>query len=317
MYTNYDWFRDELLLDKPDFNIEAYLLGRTEISLEIKGALKNFYQNGFAIFKNAISEDLIDDLEKDIVYLRKYYKDFDLKAEYRGIQMELDEMSNDQVNSAGMKFNSIHTISNAAKKISLNPILVNFLKIIFESPPCVLQSLTFFKGSQQRAHLDYPYVRTQKRIPVVAASWVALEDIHPNAGALEYYPGSHKICRERLFDWGGGSILYESDSEKTPSQFSSYLEELMDSVGLSKQIYCPKKGDLLVWHSLLVHGGGSIVDNELTRKSYVTHYTSRESYPDGFGAEKSKENLEGSIINGGYCFEYPWLDINRRILPSV
>jgi ectoine hydroxylase-related dioxygenase (phytanoyl-CoA dioxygenase family) len=55
-----------------------------------------------------------------------------------------------------------------------------------------LQSLTFYKGSQQSIHVDYPYVRCQTQLAKLAASWIPLEDIHPESGPLVYYPGSHK-----------------------------------------------------------------------------------------------------------------------------
>lgn len=203
-------------------------------------------------------------------------------------------------------------LSATAKRLSLNPTLVKFLHAYFGSAPAVLQSLTFYKGSQQPVHLDYPYVRTQKRIPELGASWIALEDISSDAGALEYYPGSHKILRENLFDWGSGSILYEVDSTKSPMDFSKYIERQMEANNLKKVSYCPMKGDLLVWHPLLAHGGGSIKNNLLTRKSYVTHYTSVNSYPDGYGM--NLDTMEDFKINGGYCFAYPWLNKNRLML---
>jgi phytanoyl-CoA hydroxylase len=311
VYTQADWLRDELAFDKPDFCVDEISSSVHSVS-NINDALIDFKNNGIAIFKNVINKDLIKIFNHEIDYLKNNYKQFELKAEYRGVQLDLKRMTPEQVKSSGTKFNSIHTLSKTAQKISLNKKLVEFLTAYFGSAPAILQSLTFVKGSQQPPHLDYPYVKTQKRIPVLGASWIALEDISEDAGALEYYLGSHKICRNKLFDWGKGSILFEEGSKFTPMEFSRYLESLMEENKIKKSTYCPRVGDLLIWHPLLVHGGGEIKNDSLTRKSYVTHYTSLESYPDRFGLDLGK--LDMCNLNGGYCFEYPWLDKNRLML---
>ncbi|MFK7883711.1 MAG: phytanoyl-CoA dioxygenase family protein [Phycisphaerales bacterium] len=78
----------------------------------------------------------------------------------------------------------------AAAHLSLSKAVTGFLTHIFQSPPCVLQSLLFHKGSQQPIHLDYPYVRTQTDLSRMAASWIPLEDVHEDSGPLAYYCGS-------------------------------------------------------------------------------------------------------------------------------
>jgi ectoine hydroxylase-related dioxygenase (phytanoyl-CoA dioxygenase family) len=39
-----------------------------------------------------------------------------------------------------------------------------------------------------------------------------------------------------------------------------------------KEIFQAKKGDMLIWHSNLVHGGEPMLNPELSRKSMVAHY---------------------------------------------
>ncbi|MCY7349903.1 MAG: hypothetical protein LH606_04445 [Cytophagaceae bacterium] len=40
-----------------------------------------------------------------------------------------------------------------------------------------------------------------------------------------------------------------------------------------------KKGDILIWHAALAHGGNRIGNPELSRKSFVCHYSTVRSYP--------------------------------------
>ena len=63
-----------------------------------------------------------------------------------------------------------------------------------------MQSLTFIYGSEQRLHQDFLYVVA--KIPShLAAAWIALEDVHPEAGPLFYFP----VNRLPKFDFGTGS----------------------------------------------------------------------------------------------------------------
>jgi hypothetical protein len=107
----------------------------------------------------------------------------------------------------------------------------------------------------------------------------------------------------------------QPDSNKTPVDFVNYLAEQIDRRGLKPQIFLPKRGDLLVWHGNVLHGGSVVKDKSRTRKSYVTHYTSLGSYPPDHRFADAFENNRHTFINGGYCFEHPWVH-DAHELPS-
>ena len=102
------------------------------------------------------------------------------------------------------------------------------------------------------------------------------------------------------------------DSQKTPNDFAEFLRSRAKKFGIEPETYCPKRGDVLLWHGNLMHEGTKIKNNDLTRKSYVTHYTSLDSYPDDFKVKSEDKCL---VNHGGYCFEYPWVLASRK-LPS-
>lgn len=317
IYDAKRWLQGRPWLDLDNPDIDGYLAKVSdEQDYDLRAALERWRDGGVVLFENAVDTSLIDALKSDIEYLRRHFLDFDLNVEVRGVQKHVRDLSPEELDYSGLKFNSIHTISRAAARLSLTRKVASFLGHVFGGPACALQSLTFYKGSQQSIHIDYPYVRCQDPVAHLAASWIPLEDIHPDAGPLAYYPGSHRAETSGFFDWGSGSVLLEPDSAQHPEQLSVYLAERMRQQNVEPQVYLPRKGDALVWHGNLSHEGTRIVNDSLTRKSYVTHYSSLAAYPKAHmkpGAPRS-----GLIAgeNGGYVFEYSWQD-GLKQLPSI
>lgn len=303
-------------IDRPDADIDAYVRSvDREIHFDLGAKLRHWKEFGFAVFEQVVSQELLDMLSQDIEHLREHYSDYELSAELRGESKPIDQFTRDELQLVGVKFNNIHTISMAAARLSLTREVSVFLKHVFGSPACLLQSLTFYKGSQQSIHIDYPYVRCQTKLAHLAASWIPLEDINPDSGPVAYYAGSHRTEVTGFFDWGDGSILYESDSTREPIEFSNYLTQRMKAHGLKPQTFCPRRGDVFIWHGNLAHEGSKIARQELTRKSYVTHYTSLEGYPP-FHKKPDAIHGKGAVVeNDGYCFEYPWIRSSKK-LPS-
>ena len=205
MSTVSDWLhqRPWLDLDKPD--VRAYVDQLSSRSgFDLASALERWRDDGLVIFEGVVDTQLVDALVADVEYLRRNFRDFALDVELQGDQGDIKRLSQEDLESPGLKFNSIHSISMAAARLSLTREVVEFLSHVFQGPPCALQSLTFYRGSQQPIHVDYPYVRCQSPLSHLAASWIPLEDVHPDAGPLAYYPGSHRIEVSGMFDWGDG-----------------------------------------------------------------------------------------------------------------
>ena len=56
------------------------------------------------------------------------------------------------------------------------------------------------------------------------------------------------------------------------------LKERAEKRGIAKKTFAAKKGDVLIWHADLVHGGNP-VSHITTRKSVVTHYCPKHLMP--------------------------------------
>jgi ectoine hydroxylase-related dioxygenase (phytanoyl-CoA dioxygenase family) len=103
------------------------------------------------------------------------------------------------------------------------------------------------------------------------AAWIALEDIHPDSGPLFYYPGSHKLPYVLNEDFNAGSSRWRLGS-RDYDVYEDRMAALVQEAGIQPQVFLPKKGDVLLWHANLVHGGTPVADASRTRKSMVIHY---------------------------------------------
>ena len=103
------------------------------------------------------------------------------------------------------------------------------------------------------------------------ASWTALEKVHPGNGALFYYPGSHRLpyVTTQDYDSGNSSFFIGSENNK---RYEDKIAEVVADSGLEKEYFYAEKGDVLVWHANLLHGGMPITQPNATRKSMVAHY---------------------------------------------
>jgi phytanoyl-CoA hydroxylase len=313
------WFQRRPWIDEPDASIDQYI-GATQFpstDYDLKAQLEHWREHGIVIFEQAVDLAVIDTLLEDIESLIRHPAEYEVTVDPGGgAHVPIKQLSTDElVHRDNLKVNNLHQISKAAVRCALNRYATSFLRHLFQDTPCVQQSLFFIKGSQQPIHLDYPYVREQRHIANVVASWVALEDVHEDSGPLEYYCGSHMPEKMPFFDWGDGSITLEKDSIHQPHEFVTYLENEMKRLAIQPRVFLPKKGDMLIWHGYLAHGGTKIRDQSRTRKSLVTHYTARDSYNPTHRFPDADEKGRFYEENGGRAYDLPWT-VDWKMLPS-
>jgi phytanoyl-CoA hydroxylase len=309
--TAADWFQHRPWIDEPDAAIEAYVKSVATVhDYDLKEKLECWRENGIVIFEGAVDHSKIGSLLSDVEYLVHNQKDFEITVETpKALHVPIREVETaDLLQSERLKINQIHEVSKAALHCSLNGFATSFLQNVFQDTPSVLQTLFFIRGSQQPVHLDYPYVCVQEHTADLAASWVALEDVHEDSGPLAYYCGSQMPEKMPFFDWGTGSILYSEGAPKQPMDFSNYLYAEMRRLNIPSRVFLPKKGDMLIWHGYLAHEGTAIKDPSRTRKSLVTHYTSKNSHPRLHKHPDADETGKFYAENGGIFYYPPWTE---------
>jgi phytanoyl-CoA hydroxylase len=188
----------------------------------------------------------------------------------------LSSLTLEQVQTLRMKVNDLYLTMPDVRDLALDPQLGQILNDCMTMPVALCNSLYLEKGSAQDPHVDAIYM-TPKTPGHLLASWVALEDVHEDAGPLEYFPGSHLIPQWKFSDGSYHSVPSEMD------QWEAYMDSQVSERGLRKESFFAKKGDVFIWHAHLLHGGGPINDPRRTRRSTVFHYfTAADSRKFGF-----------------------------------
>src|SRR6201999_2603731 len=176
-----------------------------------------------------------------------------------------------------------------ARRLYLDARLHHYMSLILGETAVATQSLYFEFGSQQALHRDSTVVPTPQFGRLIAA-WIALEDIAPESGPLAYVPQSQRMP---FHDFGGGRFVYDptvDTSREVEAAMGFYSRELAES-GLPVRTFLARRGEVLVWHSALMHGGAQPEHPERTRKSFVVHYSTRSGCP-------SRECAVREVVNG-------------------
>ena len=118
--------------------------------------------------------------------------------------------------------------------------------------------------------------------PNVITIWMALSDVSLSNGALYYYPGSHKHG------------LFPHSPSNTPGS-SQYINDIDSILDHKKKVYVElKKGDVLIHHSLVVHGSGPNTSNK-ARKGFTIRYSTKDQSINKKAMINYEKSLEKQI----------------------
>ena len=213
---------------------------------KVEKALLDIRENGVAVLPANISHEDCDAVVRDF---NNYIANSNEAQEYRDDYGLHERLCNLQL------------ISDAAKRICFNKSTAEILQAAFASEFTVVGSLFFEKGSTQSIHRDTPAFFTNP-LNHYFGVWNAMEDIAVGSGPLMYYAGGHKLVPDES--------LY-LDEKVTINNYFNIVEDACKQAGLELVEFYPKKGDTLIWHPQLPHGGGKIANAGSSRRSLVFH----------------------------------------------
>jgi phytanoyl-CoA hydroxylase len=249
-----------------------------EITEQNVAKILEFSINGYVIFNELVSHDLCDEFACFIDDSISNGND-ELIIQSPGETEGNRRLSKPEI-IKNQRIVDSYMVNDLAKKILLIEEVSQFLGSCFEEAPLLFQSLSFIKGSNQGMHQDTAYVVTNQPMKLIA-SWIALEDINPGSGELEFYPQSHRY-EEFLFSGKHKHFSSDRDGDQEHQRFTSHLRQQIQNSGKTSQTFLAKKGDVFLWHADLYHGGSSVTDNKLTRNSLVGHYCPASVRPNFF-----------------------------------
>jgi len=264
-------------------NADDIVQGRLEIGQITERQaeqLRFWIQNGYVILEKAVPVCVIDQAARDLD--RAYAGGFpELKFECNAVAPEHIHWQ-PELSDHPAKALDIHHFSPAIRSLMFADAIAEFLGLIFESRAFASQTLGFLRGSAQEGHQDSAYLAYT--IPrQFAATWVALEDVTIGAGELFYYPGSHRfddfVYGEHYKSVNEASRMTgRTEMRPQVERHVRQLETWAQERGIAKTPFAARKGDVLLWHADLVHGGNP-VSRTITRKSIVTHYCPKHLSP--------------------------------------
>lgn len=221
---------------------------------ENQESLIHFFDKGYSVIRNFITTEQADQINSEI-------------------QTMLDNKQIEFKYGNKLMF-AIHK-SALIKKIGLEPSLIKLLDVLMDGKTKLFQSINFINGSQQKTHSDSIHMTTFPLGGLIGV-WVALEDVSPDQGALHYYPGSHKLpyYMNSDYDNDGNLIMLGNKGYKG---YEVMLEEKVKELNLQKEVFDCKKGDMLIWHANILHGGEPHTNKDKTRKSMVFHFFDENS----------------------------------------
>lgn len=300
--------------DKP-FNIRSRLwidspgaderLKSLKLPTRIHNIIKGIIQDGFAIVRGTVSAA---DCRKTIADYEAYLGNFAKQA--------YTNSSNHNIRLA-----NFHMTSASAMRIATNNLAHEAMSIMFQAESCAYTSLFFKHGSQQALHRDTPHFSTFPENTFFGL-WTALEDVSKNNGPLRYVAGSHRLVApsaESYVNTAGKLLMsiYKRPIREALDRYNGDIIELAEKSGLGIREAVISRGDVILWHPGLIHGGAAILKPGATRYSLVTHCVPRGiyvSYSDAYFGVENKEALNKNYKSNyryAYCGDIPYIQSPR------
>jgi Phytanoyl-CoA dioxygenase (PhyH) len=169
--------------------------------------------------------------------------------------------------SADMRIQDAWKDNRAVHALATNSQVLSLLSKLYGRKAWPFQTLNFSAGTEQHFHTDAIHFSS---VPerFMCGVWLALEDIGPDQGPLEYYVGSH---RWPIYTNEHVGFLPEGDTNRQTT-YHQLWERLVEVTGAQREMFLARKGQALIWTSNLLHGGMPHTDRLKTRWSQVTHY---------------------------------------------
>lgn len=173
-------------------------------------------------------------------------------------------------------------LSGAIRRLVFSPAIARSLEACTGIQRWVnWQTMLFDRSVGTELHLDTWFLDTEPRGHLLGL-WIALEDITAESGPFVIYPRSQSL--PVAIEMRGGLAQL---SDRT-----AQLREALQRSSLEPKPLLLRKGDLVIWNSLVAHGSELPTAAQATRKSVTAHF-----YPDGMAVAAPPIRRLFSIYN--------------------
>jgi ectoine hydroxylase-related dioxygenase (phytanoyl-CoA dioxygenase family) len=273
-------------LDQPDaLERVEQKLSEGQITSEEARLCRYWVANGYVILENLVEHSVLDEV----------WEAYEAAVRSKRIHLEPEPAADGD--SLPGRFLNPHKKVGAFCQISKHPGIAGAIRFLMEREPRLLQTIASHKGSQQGAHSDSIHMTTYP-LGYLSAAWIAFEDIHPDSGPLVYYPGSHKL-----------PYVFSKDVEISEAEFKEvgytsyhakyepHIRGLIETNAIEPHYFHARKGDVLIWHANLIHGGSLRRNIQLSRKAAVCHFFVKGSFVyHDLAAARSRQQYLGTCL---------------------
>jgi phytanoyl-CoA hydroxylase len=146
----------------------------------------------------------------------------------------------------------------------------------------------YFDGNQKTwAHRDSHYIDAAETGRMIGA-WVAAEDIHPGAGPFYVYAGSHRTPTP--------PDLALDELDPNGPEYKRRMAGFAGGSGLRLVAPELRRGDVILWSSLTIHGSLATTRPGKSRRSFTAHYIpASQAYLWG---RKARGSDRQAVFNG-------------------
>ncbi len=271
---------DRAWFDEPDALSQIDERAATD---QDRAILDSWVRKGYAVVEGVVPHEVIDRLLVDVdgVFTadrpRPALEICDLEFDESGVRETVDhaallsrpvDVRLEAKERSSWRVHALIRESAAAREASAVPELERIASMILGFPSKAAYSINFHRGSKQALHEDSAVFHLGVPNMIVGA-WIACEDVTAASGPLVYHPGSH---RRPMYEEFGDypNINFRTATAEMAGRYNRYVAD--EAEAFEEHRFLARKGDVLFWHGMLIHGGAPIDDSSTTRKSYVLHF---------------------------------------------
>ena len=226
--------------------------------------LDHYQEEGYVIVPDLIPHAKIDRLVDRLEHFKRMRRPYWSESIHQWILPELDEhgfMTQSMENFTRLWLSG--GLAEAGHDVLLGSEIDAVMKAIQPGYPGFVHWLNhcFDRSTGSIDHIDHWYLDTDPPGRLIGA-WIALEDIHPDAGPFRYFPRSHRLPEVQDL-WAMDHVSFV--------RHCTALCDRLDAQGQGR-LALIRKGTVVFFHPFLLHGAVEQKDPRRSRKSVTGHY---------------------------------------------
>ena len=233
----------------------------SELQVDIERHLEELEEQGVTVIPDQFKEGTVDRIREDL-------------AEFTSLNRHLFDKHLDADGHYPRIINLHLAFPELLRLYTENPIALGVQDAFFNAESSVYTTLYYERGSAQPIHRDTPYFCTRPELRYLGV-WVAMEEANDLNGCLNIIRGGHLVPE---FDREKIALSHFDSLDDVPpasdvlwNEYQSMVADKCAELGLKVEQLEVEKGDTVIWHPQLPHGGSPITDITRTRHSLVVH----------------------------------------------